>query len=434
MNLRLSNAARRVALVAGLCVLAPVAGAQNLVGNPGFEENPPPNFGNNIGWTVAPWNIGPGNQSNVVKVDGGSAFNYGNGGPALDADPATGAGVRQHYLDVASGANSFYQSFVVPACGGTNPGQNRTATFSGAFSTRDNLSGSGSVIIRSGTGIGAGTAILAQANVNLPAPPSSGAAPWTFVNGTASVVAGSVVTFEVDMDNNVNFDQAFLGFTVPPCNDGTLTLAKTWVNAAVNDASTLTANRGTQVIAQLASTANTANETDTGTSVAAYGGETIVIAETLAGGNVGLYRPGVLTCTGGATVSGNQVTMPAGGGAVTCTYTNTRQSADLSITKDDGVTSVTQGSTTTFAITVANAGPDTVVDAVLTDAVADMQGLSACTLGTPACTSDGTAATCPVVGAAAGQLSIANLQGAGVRIPLLPVNSRVIVRVACTVQ
>ena len=113
--------------IAGLLLALPAA-AQNLISNPGFENNPPPAFGNNIGYGIAPWILGSGQTSNVVKVDGGVNFNYGNGGPVLDPNPATGAGVQQHYLDIASGANAFYQSFVVPICGGS-VGQVRTATF-----------------------------------------------------------------------------------------------------------------------------------------------------------------------------------------------------------------------------------------------------------------------------------------------------------------
>jgi len=45
----------------------------------------------------------------------------------------------------------------------------------------------------------------------------------------------------------------------------------------------------------------------------------------------------------------------------------TAGSADLSITKDDGVTAVTAGDPTTYTITASNAGPDPVVDAVVAD-------------------------------------------------------------------
>ena len=109
------------------------ASAQNLIANPGFENNPPANNGNNIGHGVSPWTLGPGNQSNVVKVDGPGGFNYGNGGPQSDASnngAGAGAGVQQHYLDIASGANDFYQSFQVPLCGSA-PGQTRQVNFSG---------------------------------------------------------------------------------------------------------------------------------------------------------------------------------------------------------------------------------------------------------------------------------------------------------------
>ena len=173
---------RRLYLCAVLAMASHAAAAQNLIANPGFENSPPPNLGNNIGHPILPWTLGPGQNSNVVKVDGPGGFNYGASGPESDADPATGAGVLQHYLDIAAGANSFYQAFVVPTCGSA-PGQTLGATYSGWFSTRDNLAGSGSVTIRAGTGTGG--AILANVSVNLPAG-NSQTAPWVQASGSVN--------------------------------------------------------------------------------------------------------------------------------------------------------------------------------------------------------------------------------------------------------
>ena len=267
-----------------LCLLgaSPAALAQNLVANPGFENNPPPNFGNNIGWPISPWQLGPGQTSNVVKVDGPGGYNYGNSGPQSDADPAHAAGQQRHYLDIASGDNDVFQTFVVPSCGST-PGQQREVGFSGWFSTRDNLSGNGSISIRQGAGVTG--PILKQVSVSLPAPASSGTAPWVQASGTVMVAAGSTITFDVFITDNLNFDQASMTFNATTCASSQLTLRKTWVNAKVNDTATVTATRNGTQIDSLASVANSINETDTdATAVTVFQGEAITLAEAMGTG------------------------------------------------------------------------------------------------------------------------------------------------------
>lgn len=417
------------------------ADAQNLIGNPGFEVNPPPAFGNNIGYPIAPWTLGAGNSSNVVKVDGGATFNYGNSGPRLDADPATGVGVRQHYLDIASGSNDFYQSFIVPACGGTQPGVVRQATFSGWFSTRDNLSAAtASVSIRQG--VGTAGALLATASASLPAPVSpvtSGTAPWVQVSGVVNIPAGTTVSYVVAMDNNANFDQAALSFSSNQCVPAQLTLVKTWSNASTGDDATLTISRAGTVIDTLVSDAGAANETDTdSTPITVYGGETLVLAETLAGSNAGLYN-GVLTCTGDGVLSGNTLTVGSTGTAVVCRYTNTRRVAGLTITKtntpgvngdiDQASDTVTRNdpATTTYSIVATNTGPDAADGARLRDIAST--GLT-CTTATCAVTTG--AATCPAETGA--PLAAALQLPTGVAIPALPANSSITVTLTCTAQ
>jgi uncharacterized repeat protein (TIGR01451 family) len=87
------------------------------------------------------------------------------------------------------------------------------------------------------------------------------------------------------------------------------------------------------------------------------------------------------------------------------------RSANLGITKTDGITAAIAGSTLSYTITVASFGPSPVVNAVLTDPPA--AGL-ACT--TVSCAQFG-AAVCP-----AGPLTIAALQ-AGIAIPSLPASA-----------
>jgi len=415
------------------------ANAQNLIANPGFESNPPPYFGNNIFYPITPWTLGTGNASNVVKVDGGVTYNYGTSGPSLDADPATGAGVQQHYLDIASGSNDFYQSFTVPVCGGAVPGETRQATFSGWFSTRDNQSAA-TATVSIWQGVGTAGALLATTSASLPAPVpplTSGTAPWVQVSNTVNVLAGTTISYVVAMDNNANFDQAFLGFSTNQCVPAQLTLVKAWSGAAVGDDAMVIVSRAGTVIDTLVSDAGTANEVDTDSSpVTVYGGESLVLAETLAGSNAGQYN-GVLTCTGGGVLSGNTLAVDSSGTAIVCRYTNTRRSANLQITKtntpgingnvDQASDTVTRGMSTTYSIAVANTGPDAANAAAVRDPAA--AGL-ACATATCAVTA-GTA-TCPT---ATGAALVTALQSAGgVAIPVLSANSSVTLTLTCTVQ
>lgn len=436
MHGRSLNFTRAWALAGAVMALlsALPAAAQNLIANPGFENNPPAAFGNNIGHGIAPWTLGPGQTSNVVKVDGNVNYNYGTGGPALDPDPASGAGVQQHYLDISAGANAFYQSFVVPTCGGS-AGQTRTATYSGYFSTRDNLSGVGSIAIRQGSGL-TGT-VLAIGNAVMPAPTppqTSGTAPWVFVSGTVNVTAGSTISYVVDMDNNANFDQAFLSFNNANCASSQFTLEKAWSGAVVNDTATLTVTRAGTVIDSLASVANSATEVDAdATPVTVFQGETLTLAEVLAAGNAGIYTS-ALTCTGGGTLAGNVLTVGTSGTAITCRYTNSRPPADVSVTKtntpgvngnvDQAGDTVVSGSTVNYSIVVSNAGPNAANGTVLRDPVPTNLTCSTVTCGTPT-----GGAVCPTAG-----LTIAGLQSAGgVAIATLPASSSLTFTVTCAV-
>ena len=115
----------------------------------------------------------------------------------------------------------------------------------------------------------------------------------------------------------------------------------------------------------------------------------------------------------------------------------TGRSANLSISKTNNVntpTALVAGQTTSYTITVSLGTGTTATDianAVLTDpATAGLR----CVIGTPACTTSGTAGSiCPALGAGAGQLSIANLQGAGVQIPLLKPGSQMAFKIDCGV-
>ncbi|RMX05947.1 DUF11 domain-containing protein [Corticibacter populi] len=416
------------ALFAGLALAATAStvGAQNLIINPGFEDLPedevslPPNWGNNIGYSIAPWILGSGNQSNVVKVNG--IFDYGTRGPWLDADPATGAGVVQHYLDISGGANDFYQAFAVPTCGGAIPGETREATFSGWFSTRDNRSGTGGITIRAGEGL-TGT-VLAAATASLSAPVSpqtSASVPWVQIGGTVEVPSGSMVSFVVAMDNDVNFDQAFLSFSSASCATTQLTLAKSWVNASIGDTATVTVARGGSQIGSLPAVADAHTETDaSATPVVVYEGEVLELAEVVGAGNASQYDT-VFACTGGGVLNGTQLTVGNASDPITCTVTNEGPDADLRVQKTSNVAAVGSGGEVTYTIQVTNDGPYAADGAVVTDP--EINGLNC----TEAACSPGSGAACPA------SLTVAQLQ-AGVAIPVLPVGGEIDITLTCTVQ
>jgi hypothetical protein len=162
--------------------------------------------GNNIGISILPWVLGTGQAANVVQVDGSGGFEYSQHGPFEDADPLTGSGVLQHYLDIASGSNSFYQTFTlaVPT----------TITYTGAFSTRENTSGSGSISILNGTGL-SGTLIDGTGLQLVNAFGNSEYTPWQRYSRTITLPAGTY-SYVVYMDDYLNFDEA----TVQgPCAD-----------------------------------------------------------------------------------------------------------------------------------------------------------------------------------------------------------------------
>jgi large repetitive protein len=94
--------------------------------------------------------------------------------------------------------------------------------------------------------------------------------------------------------------------------------------------------------------------------------------------------------------------------------------AFLSISKTNGTTTVVAGATTTYTITVSNAGPSAADGALVKDAVAT--GLACTTLS---CSSGG--ASCPAV------LDIPTLQSTGLAISTLPANTSVTLALTCNV-
>ena len=104
-----------------------------------------------------------------------------------------------------------------------------------------------------------------------------------------------------------------------------------------------------------------------------------------------------------------------------CTFTNTR-SANVTISKTDGVVSVISGASTTFAITVANSGVSDADGSVLKDPA--VPGL---TCVSPLTCSPSGGAVCP------GGSTVAALQGAGITLTSLPANSSLTFSLICNV-
>jgi uncharacterized repeat protein (TIGR01451 family) len=159
-------------------------------------------------------------------------------------------------------------------------------------------------------------------------------------------------------------------------DDSRVTLRKQWTNAIVGDDATVTVSRAAAVIDTLNSDAGAAGELDTdATPTPAIIGETLTLAETLAGTNVGVYTAS-LACSGATDTNlANGLTIAAGETNIICTYTNSRDTR-LSVTKTSSITaddvSLTNpkampASTVRYCILVTNTGPGTSTSVVATD-------------------------------------------------------------------
>ncbi|GGX60691.1 hypothetical protein GCM10011309_08160 [Litorimonas cladophorae] len=194
---------------------AGMAHAQNVLVNSDFSQGAPSTMGNHVNQFSPPgWAFGPGQSPNVVTVDGPGGYNYGTNGPQSDA---TGTGNIQHYLDIANGGNSFYQTFT-PTCSGN-------VEFGGAFSTRGNGAARASIAIRQGNGLN-GTLVGTTQQTSLPRGTSM-TDPWRQVSYTTALQAGQTYSFVVTMDNNSNFDDGFVEFDNCPSTDSMIDLCCT---------------------------------------------------------------------------------------------------------------------------------------------------------------------------------------------------------------
>jgi uncharacterized repeat protein (TIGR01451 family) len=204
--------------------------------------------------------------------------------------------------------------------------------------------------------------------------------------------------------------------TVTNTKKPTVTLRKTWVNATLNDAVTVAATG----LTSLAAVANTANETDAGASQPVSIGSVLTLSETFTTGLAVNYTPS-LTCTGTTGLSGSTLTVGAADTAIVCTYTNTRNVADLTMSKTDSKTTTLLGDINVYTITVSNSGLAAASGAVVVDPATT--GLNCTSLS---CSAAGGAA-CPAAP------TVAAFQNPGLTIPTLPNGGSVTFTLSCAV-
>jgi uncharacterized repeat protein (TIGR01451 family) len=165
-------------------------------------------------------------------------------------------------------------------------------------------------------------------------------------------------------------------------------------------------------------------------------GYPLVISETMAAGSLSTLAnyAASLTCTNLASGASSTVlpvnqsvtsfTFPSlqYGDALSCVFTNTANRANASITKA-GPATVSAGSTLSYSLVAANAGPADASGLLVKDpAVANF------TTTTVTCLTVSGGAQCPN----AAMLTVANIQGPGVAIPVLPSGSSVTLSVTGT--
>lgn len=261
----------------------------------------------------------------------------------------------------------------------------------------------------------------------------AGGAPVGSLSGSTYTLTGAEVA-------------ASIGFTCTFTNDRLpiLRLQKALPGGrfVATDQFTLTiAGTGGPATATTTGTGSTANGTAT-LNPGAVGASYTFTETAAAGADLGNYIT-TYSCTNA--LSGGQA--PSGSGTgftitgvsgddLTCVFTNTRKDrADLRLTKtntpgvngevDQAADTVVSGGATTYTLTVTNLGPDAAGGAVLSDPAP-----TGVTCTTASCSAAG-GATCP---ANTGAALVADLQGAGATIPVLPVNGTVTVTLACTVN
>lgn len=356
--------------------------------------------------------------SDMAWIDG-LLYTVQAGGQLRSINPATGAVTN---IGPPSGAADYGAMFGSPTglFGSANTGG--FYSFDLATGARTLVSGSPGATVNDGANCPtAPITFAADLSITKTNTPGSGAADLP----DDSYVPGETRTYHVVVTNNGPFgvQNATVSDPVPA---GISPATVSWTCASTSGGAVCGAAGGAGAL------------NDTGLDLPAGAVATYLVTMT-----VPVDFTGALSNT--ATVTPPANTNDATPGNNTATDVDTASTADLSITKtntpgvngdiDQAGDTLLTGQQTTYDIVVRNLGGDTVSNAILRDPAP--AGLSACVLAAPECTPSG-AATCPALGAGAGQLSIANLQDAaptgGVLIPSMAAGSSITVRVTCTVD
>ena len=162
-------------------------------------------------------------------------------------------------------------------------------------------------------------------------------------NGLASVTAGSPTTYTITVTNSGPSDAS--GATIADTFPAELS-GVTWTCSASAGSSCTAAGAG-----------------DIADTVTVLAGGTLTYTAT---GTVDFGATGTLANTATVTAPAGVID-PDGGNDSSTDSDPIAVEADLSITKDDGVTAVTPGTSVTYTITAANAGPSDVVGATVAD-------------------------------------------------------------------
>ena len=405
--------------------------AQNIIVNGGFENNPPAALGNNLGHSVTPW-ILTGGGTNVVKVDGPGGVVYGSpteSGPQSDATLA-GAGVRRHYLDINGSSASFYQAFTVPFCSNGATTNTATYTIRGYISSRDSLTGTGTIALRAGTGLAG--AVVTGSSVTINTPVQTTNKTWQLGTATVTPVPGQTYSFVVSMNDGANFDEA----SVVPANlqCPAVALTKTTSSAPTQVGDTLLYSfsaRNTSTPAAITISNFALTDAKCATAITLQSA-TVTSDTTLQASETQVY-----TCTSipvtqaeydaGAvlnTVTGSGTPSAGSLGPITASLnTPLSRAADLSIVKSDGVSTVFSGSTVTYTVVVRNNSPSIVTGARVTDVV----GARVTCPGSNPVTITGN-------GVPAGSFTISNLTGAGITLAALGSGQTATLTYSCQVN
>ncbi len=138
-----------------------------------------------------------------------------------------------------------------------------------------------------------------------------------------------------------------------------VSVSKRWVNAKLGDQVTISSVGGTNN-PSLTATANTVTETDAGTAVTVYAGETLTLSEAFSTGSASDYTTG-LSCTGASDTNpadGLAIAAADDGATIVCTYTNTGLPR-INAAKTAGTVTGPNASgeyVATYTVTVANSG------------------------------------------------------------------------------